>query len=104
MPLLNIVKIDVNLNSQVASKGGVIALTKSLAKGAAPNNINVNGVAPGVIMTEMTKDHAYHPNEIPMNRKGTALEVANVILFLASDRASYLDGVTIDVNGGSFMN
>jgi 3-oxoacyl-[acyl-carrier protein] reductase len=88
----------------VASKGAILSLTKSLAKEAAPAGVNVNGVAPGVIITEMTKTHKYFPSEIPMVRKGTAEEVANVILFLASDRASYLAGVTIDVNGGSYMN
>jgi 3-oxoacyl-[acyl-carrier protein] reductase len=88
----------------VASKGAILSLTKSLAKEAAPAGVNVNCVAPGVIITEMTKKHQYFPNEIPMGRKGTAKEVANVILFLASNRSSYLAGVTIDVNGGSYMN
>ncbi|HWQ77784.1 MAG TPA: SDR family NAD(P)-dependent oxidoreductase [Anaerovoracaceae bacterium] len=87
----------------VASKGGVISLTRSLAKGAAASGVNVNCVAPGVIDTDMTRSHGYYPNEIPLGRKGTAWEVAEVIMFLASDRASYLVGTTIDVNGGSYM-
>jgi NAD(P)-dependent dehydrogenase (short-subunit alcohol dehydrogenase family) len=87
----------------VASKGAVISLTRSLAKNAAAHNINVNCVAPGVIDTDMTRSQEYHPNEIPMGRKGTAKEVAEVVAFLASDRASYLAGTTIDINGGSYM-
>lgn len=88
----------------VASKGAIISLTKSMAKDAAVWNVNVNAIAPGVIETEMTRLHEYHPEEIPMRRRGSARETANVILFLSSDRASYLEGVTIDVNGGSYMN
>ena len=87
----------------VSSKGAVISLTKSLAKEAAAYNININCVAPGVIDTDMTESMGFYPNEIPLGRKGTAKEVAEVIAFLAGDRASYLVGTTIDINGGSYM-
>lgn len=86
-----------------ASKAGIICLTKSLAKYAAPYNINVNSISPGFVNTEMTKDFGYNPDSIPLGRVGTPGEVSDVILFLCSDAARYITGANIDVNGGLFM-
>lgn len=86
-----------------ASKAGIICLTKSLAKYAAPYNINVNSVSPGFINTEMTKDFGYNPDTVPLGRVGTPGEVSDVILFLCSDAARYITGANIDVNGGVYM-
>jgi 3-oxoacyl-[acyl-carrier protein] reductase len=85
-----------------ASKGGVIAFTRSLAQEVAKRKITVNAVAPGFIHTDMTKDL---PEEellklIPMNRFGRAEEVAAVVSFLASDKAAYITGEVININGG----
>jgi Dehydrogenases with different specificities (related to short-chain alcohol dehydrogenases) len=86
------------------SKGGILTLTMSLAKAAGPYNINVNGVAPGFIDTEMTKNFTHFKAEtVPLGRIGEPEDVADVILFLASERSKYVTGVTIDVNGGVFM-
>lgn len=86
-----------------ASKAAVICLTKSLAKAAAPFNINVNSVAPGLIATEMTRNFGYDSASVPLGRIGTSEEVADVILFLASDMSRYITGACIDVNGGMTM-
>ncbi len=86
-----------------ASKAAVICLTKSLAKNAAASNVNVNSVAPGLIATEMTQTYNYDPETIPLKRVGTAEEIADVILFLASDLSRYITGGCIDVNGGMTM-
>jgi 3-oxoacyl-[acyl-carrier protein] reductase len=91
-----------------ASKGGVIALTKSVAKELAARNVRVNAVAPGFIQTRMTE---VLPEEvrkkmleaIPMARLGTPDDVANVVLFLASDASSYMTGQVLSVNGGMVM-
>ena len=86
-----------------ASKAGVICLTKSLAKNAAAYNVNVNSVAPGLIATEITQTYHYDPETIPLKRVGTPEEIADVILFLASDMSRYIIGGCIDVNGGMTM-
>jgi 3-oxoacyl-[acyl-carrier protein] reductase len=88
-----------------ASKGGVIAFTKALAKELAPFGVRVNAVAPGVIETEMTgglSDDAkkYFLDTIPMKRFGSAAEVASVVRFLCSDDASYITGETLTISGG----
>jgi 3-oxoacyl-[acyl-carrier protein] reductase len=91
-----------------ASKGGLIAFTKSCAKEFASRNIRVNAIAPGFIATEMTKTlpedvvQKYAEN-IPLNRMGTTQDVANACLFLASDLAKYITGQTIQVDGGLIM-
>ena len=88
-----------------AAKAGVIALTKVLSKELSRKGITVNAVAPGVILTEMGKsipeeNRKVMLTQIPLGRFGEPSEVANVILFLASDLASYVTGQTIHVNGG----
>ncbi|NPA41819.1 MAG: 3-oxoacyl-[acyl-carrier-protein] reductase [Aquificae bacterium] len=90
-----------------ATKAGLIGFTKTLAKELAPRNITVNAVAPGFIETDMTDAIPDDIKEkfleqIPMNRFGKAEDVANVVLFLASDLASYITGEVIHVNGGLF--
>lgn len=91
------------------AKGGLITLTKGLAKELAPHGVRVNAVSPGVIDTpfheqfstpEMMKSYV---GNIPAGRVGAPAEVAAVIAFLASDAASYLCGETVEVNGGMLM-
>lgn len=92
-----------------ASKAGVICLTKSLAKDAAPYGINVNCVCPGVIMTTMTtglpeKMLKEYCRNIPLGRIGTPEDVANAVVFLSSEKADYITGEILDVNGGLLMD
>jgi len=88
-----------------ASKGGLIAFTKSIAKELASRNINVNAIAPGFIQTDMTSVLPENvKNEmlklIPLNKFGTAKDVADLALFLVSDSSSYITGQVIQVDGG----
>ena len=89
-----------------ASKGGVMQLTKSLAIAWAAEGIRVNAVAPGFIITPMTDKHidpafrARVEGRTPMGKWGQPEDVANAVLFLASDRASYITGVILPVDGG----
>ena len=92
----------------VISKAGVIGLTKILAREVAGYGIRVNGVAPGRIDTPMIRDVPPEVNEqylktIPLKRLGKAEDVADGILFLLSDAASYNTGVILDINGGLAM-
>lgn len=92
-----------------ASKAGIIALTKTIAKELASRNINANAVAPGFIQTEMTAKlsedvKAKMMEAIPMAKLGTPEDVANVCLFLASEESSYITGQTITVDGGMVMS
>ena len=92
-----------------ASKAGVAAFTKSLAKELAPYGIRVNGVSPGVIDTPFHKVFSTPEaiknfvSMIPLGRVGTPLECAKAIAFLASDAAAYIVGETLEVNGGQLM-
>ena len=91
-----------------ASKAGVVAMTKSLAKEYAKKNIRVNCVSPGFIATDMTEGlKEEYKNEllknIPINRLGTGDDIANAVTFLSSDASSYITGETIHVNGGMYM-
>lgn len=84
-----------------ASKGGVIAFTRTLALELGAQGIRVNGVSPGIIDTAMTAEARVAST--PLGRDGTALETANVIAFLLSDAASFVHGEIVHVNGGLFM-
>jgi len=91
-----------------ASKAGVIGLTKSVAKEFGSRNIQVNAVAPGYIETEMTKELSDAAKEsfmsaIPLKRAGQAEDVANIVLFLASDLSDYVTGQVLHVDGGMVM-
>lgn len=88
-----------------ASKGGIIALTKSIAAEVASRGITANCVAPGFIKTPMTdvlsdELKKTYLSQIPAGRFGEPVDVANACVFLASDEASYINGQTIHVNGG----
>lgn len=90
------------------SKAGVICMTKSLSKVGIKNGININCVAPGLIDTDMTDAYpaetvAGMKSGIPIGRLGSADEVADSIVFLASDKASYFVGATLYVNGGTYL-
>lgn len=88
-----------------ASKAGIIGATKALSLEVAKRGITVNCVAPGVIESDMTEDLPKDRvlDMIPMKRFGTAEEVANVIGFLVSNKASYITGQVISVNGGLYL-
>lgn len=91
-----------------ASKAGIIGFTKSLAKEVASRNILVNAVAPGFIATDMTSVLSDAVKEginaqIPLNRMGTAREIAKVVKFLASEDSSYITGQVINIDGGMVM-
>jgi 3-oxoacyl-[acyl-carrier protein] reductase len=91
-----------------ASKAGMVALTVSLAREVAPQGIHVNAVAPGMMSTEMAREALEkgadeYLKRIPLRRIGDPSEVASMVVFLASQRASYMTGATVDVTGGMLM-
>jgi 3-oxoacyl-[acyl-carrier protein] reductase len=91
-----------------ASKGGVVSFTQSLAREVAGQGIYVNAVAPGMMQTDMAREALErnledYLNRIPLGRIGEPEEVAAMIVFLASDHASYTTGATFDVSGGMLM-
>ncbi len=91
-----------------ASKAGLIGFTKSVAREMASRNVTANVVAPGMIETAMTavldeKQKAMMMQIIPLGRVGTDQDIANAVAFLASEKASYITGHTLDVNGGMHM-
>jgi 3-oxoacyl-[acyl-carrier protein] reductase len=95
-------------SNYVASKAGLIGLTKSLAQEMASRNITINAVAPGFIDTGMTaglsaelKDNML--GHIPLKRFGKVEDIAAAVRFLASDDAGYITGHVLDVNGGMYM-
>ncbi len=95
-------------SNYASSKAGIIGLTKSAARELASRNITVNAVAPGYIQTELTDRIPENVKEkltsqIPLKRIGRPDDVADLVLFLASDEAGYITGQTISVNGGLHM-
>ena len=95
-------------SNYVASKSGVIGLTKSVAKELATKNITVNAIAPGYIETDMTEklnetNKEQLLNSIPLKRLGKADDIASMACFLLSDYAAYITGQTINVDGGMVM-
>ena len=92
-----------------AAKAGILGFTRHLAKEAAGYGITVNAVCPGLIDTEMVRStisaeraQAY-ADSFPINRLGEPFEVAELVAFLASDRAAYITGASLDINGGDLM-
>ena len=87
-----------------AAKGGVIAATKALAQEVAKRGVTVNAVAPGFVETDMTADldRKTLSKQIPVGRFGRPEEVADLVTFLASDKAAYITGEVISINGGIF--
>ena len=87
-----------------AAKGAIVAATKSLAQEVAKRNVTVNAVAPGFIATDMTADldEAELKKLVPLNRFGTADEVAHLVSFLSSKKAAYITGEVININGGIY--
>ena len=95
-------------SNYTASKAGIIAMSKSLAIEYAKKNINVNCISPGFIQTAMTDkiDEKFKEiiiSKIPAARMGEPEDVANAVLFLASDLSNYINGETLHVNGGMYM-
>jgi len=95
-----------------ASKAGVIGMTKTAAKELGPKNVNVNAIAPGMIWTDMMKNmpqdakdklDAMLPFLVPLNRKGSPEDIANLALFLASDESQFITGQVIFCEGGMKM-
>ena len=92
----------------VASKGGLLGLTKAIAIEVASRNITVNAIAPGFVETAMTavlpdKAKEELKARIPLGRLGTTGDIAAAIIFLSSDEAGYITGHTLDVNGGMYL-
>lgn len=91
-----------------ASKGGLIAFTKTVAKELSSRNVRANAIAPGFIQTDMTAKLSEEVKSamlkfVPLNKFGTAQDVANLALFLASDNSSYITGQVVQVDGGMVM-
>jgi len=92
-----------------ASKGGVIAFTKALAREGGPYNINVNAVTPALTDTEMTSGLTMEQREaiikmMPLGRAGRPQDIANAVCFLASDYAAFITGEIMDVDGGLMLD
>jgi NAD(P)-dependent dehydrogenase (short-subunit alcohol dehydrogenase family) len=107
MSSINAVVAIPSIAAYCASKGGVAQITKSASLALAPHNVRVNAVGPGSIDTEMLAGVNANPNAMkmvmsrtPLQRIGTTKEIADVVAFLSSDKASYITGETIYVDGG----
>jgi NAD(P)-dependent dehydrogenase (short-subunit alcohol dehydrogenase family) len=92
-----------------ASKGGIVSMTRGMARTLAPDGITVNAVSPGGVDTDMMRsgstdeDLANFVRMIPLGRMARADELAGIVLFLASDHAAYITGATVNVSGGQLM-
>ena len=96
-------------SNYTASKAGIVAMSKSLAIEYAKKNININCISPGFIKTEMTDkiDQKYKDliiSKIPSARLGEPKDIANAVIFLASNHSDYINGETLHVNGGMYMS
>ncbi|MEM7428152.1 MAG: SDR family oxidoreductase [Pseudomonadota bacterium] len=107
MSSINAIVAIPQIAAYCATKGGLMQLTKAAALALAPHNIRVNAVGPGSVDTEMMASVNANPEAMkmvlsrtPLKRIGTAREIADVVAFLASDKASYITGETIYVDGG----
>ncbi|MEO0084217.1 MAG: 3-oxoacyl-[acyl-carrier-protein] reductase [candidate division WOR-3 bacterium] len=99
---------NIGQSNYAAAKAGIIGFTKSIAKELASRNITVNAIAPGFIKTPMSDSlpddiRQQYLKLIPLGREGTAEEVANLCLFLASEEAGYITGQVIRIDGGMLM-
>ena len=99
---------NVGQSNYTASKAGIIAMSKSLAIEYAKKNININCISPGFIKTAMTDkiDQKFKEtiiSKIPSGRLGDPKDVANAVLFLASNQSNYINGETLHINGGMYM-
>lgn len=101
---------EAHYSHYAASKGGMISFTKSLASELGPFNINVNSVAPGWVLTDMSKSVLTNKKsldeelkKIPIGRIATADDIAGPIMFLASDLSRHINGEVLNVNGGSVL-
>jgi 3-oxoacyl-[acyl-carrier protein] reductase len=83
-----------------ASKAGIHGLVRWLAKNAAEHNIYVNALAPGAVRTPMTEDQDYRPEWAPLNRLAEPEDIAEGVVYLASQQSNYVTGTVLDVNGG----
>tara|TARA_B100001027_G_scaffold185281_1_gene137519 strand:- start:282 stop:725 length:444 start_codon:yes stop_codon:yes gene_type:complete len=96
-------------SNYTASKAGIVAMSKSLAIEYAKKNININCISPGFIKTEMTDkiDQKYKEliiSKIPSARLGEPKDIANAVIFLASNYSDYINGETLHINGGMYMS
>lgn len=94
--------------SYMASKAGVLGLTRAIAAEMGPHGITANAITPGRILTEMAQQAAPSVNEnyaaqIPVRRLGTPEEVAAAMVFLAAEEAGFINGAILDINGGFYM-
>jgi NAD(P)-dependent dehydrogenase (short-subunit alcohol dehydrogenase family) len=101
------IRVSSDVGAYSTSKAGIIALTQQMAVEWGPRGVRCNAVGPGLVVTEMTRrrherpeDRDAHAGVIPLRRLGDVEDIANVVSFLVSDRASYITGQTIYVDGG----
>ena len=97
-----------NYSHYAMAKAGVVGLSRTLAQEFGPHKVRINAIAPGITLTEMTRDRVEANKEaylarVPLGRIGAPEDIANAALFLASDMASYITGQVIHVNGGMYF-
>jgi 3-oxoacyl-[acyl-carrier protein] reductase len=88
----------------VASKGGVLSLVRWLARYGGAEGVRANAVAPGFVVTEMSRDHLVPATYCPLGRLGEPEDIAHAVVFLASPASNYVTGQCLDVNGGAYMS